>query len=187
MSVSSRLQCAVIAVAVLPCLATAQSGVLGNTPVSAPGTSYQAPAAPAEIAVNSAPVPRNAANGEATAIPAPNLETDPIPAQADKAPTSTVPADAQVAETSGPSLSSATAGFQSRSAQLTRQQNGRSCNGSRRRWSPRDRAGRRADDHWRRRDCCRRDCGRRRGHGADRRRSRDRCDGARVDLELTTT
>ncbi len=122
MSVSSRLQCAVIAVAVLPCLATAQSGVLGNTPVSAPGTSYQAPAAPAEIAVNSAPVPRNAANGEATAIPAPNLETDPIPAQADKAPTSTVPADAQVAETSGPSLSSATAGFQSRSAQLTRQQ-----------------------------------------------------------------
>jgi hypothetical protein len=83
MSVSSRLQCAVIAVAVLPCLATAQSGLLGNTPANAPGTSYQAPAAPAEIAA---------------------------------------PADAQVAETSGPSLSSATAGFQSRTTQLTRQQ-----------------------------------------------------------------
>jgi hypothetical protein len=120
MSVSSQLQCAVIAVAVLPCLATAQSSLLGSTSGDAPGAAYQLSAAPAAIATDAAPLQRNAAASEATAIPAPSVETDPIPAQTDNAPTGGA-SDAPVAA-SGPSLSSATAGFQSRTEHLTRQQ-----------------------------------------------------------------
>jgi hypothetical protein len=103
-------------------MATAQSSLLNSTSTDAPGAAYQSFAAPIEIAVDRASPQANTAAVEATAIPAPRLETDPIPPQPEEPTTSGAGADAAVAANGGPSLSSATAGFQPRSAQLTRQQ-----------------------------------------------------------------
>jgi hypothetical protein len=123
MSLSLRLQCGVIAVAVLPCLAMAQSSLLGNAAADAPEAAYQASAAPAQIAVDAVPSQGHAVAVELTAIPAPNLETEPIPTQTAEPPADATPAEGQIAATSGPSLSSASAGLQTRSTEhVTRKQ-----------------------------------------------------------------
>lgn len=121
MHVSSRLQCAVIAVAILPCWATAQSSPVGNADASAVGS--QLSATPVDMA---APQPGNAANAGAVPAPAAALEADPSPSSASTPVTGSEPGDQRAVEdrASGPSASSATAGIRSHVAteDLTRQQ-----------------------------------------------------------------
>lgn len=123
MSLSLRLQCGVIAVAVLPGLAMAQSSLLSNPSADASEAAYQTSAAAPQIAMVPAPSQHNGAAVEVTAIPAPNLEAEPMPTQTAEAPANATPADGQIAATGGPSLSSATAGLQTRTTEhLTRKQ-----------------------------------------------------------------
>ena len=123
MSVSSRVQYAVIAAALLPCWAAAQSNFARNaaTDAAVVGSTVSSPVGVA------ADVPgqlqSNAANADVAAAPQPNLETDPIPADANTPASAPAPSD-QVTPTAGPTSAAATAGIRPHTAteNLTRQQ-----------------------------------------------------------------
>jgi hypothetical protein len=131
MRTTSRLHCAVIAVAFLPCWpcwAFAQSSSPGNTAtdVSAPAselgsvrvTPPVAPDLPAQQA-------GNATGAAETPLPPANLDADPIPGAVSAATTAGPSESPTVADqTSGPTTSSATAGIRAHTATegLTRQQ-----------------------------------------------------------------
>jgi hypothetical protein len=119
MSVSSRVQYAMIAVALLPCWATAQSNLATNSATDAAvvGSSVDVPTGLADQPQS------NASSTDIVATPQANLQSDPIPADANTSP-SGAPSSDQVTSTTGPTSSAATAGFRSHSVteNLTRQQ-----------------------------------------------------------------
>jgi hypothetical protein len=124
MHVSSRLQCAMIAVAVMPCWALAQSSSLGNATTDFSTAGPQLSAAPAVPTVDiGAQQQGNTADGAVAPLPPPNISTDPIPSSASD-PAADPNPDNQSAATSGPTSSSATAGIQSHAGMdnLTRQE-----------------------------------------------------------------
>jgi hypothetical protein len=121
MSAKSRQQYALIAIALLPCWAMAQSSLPRSTPPDGPTGGAQLSASPINVAVEMA-APANDAPSEAVApLPAPNFDTDPVPRGA-AGPSSEPGSGDQAAATGGPTSSSATVGFRASSGQLTRQQ-----------------------------------------------------------------
>jgi len=125
MSISSRLQCAVIAVALVPYWATAQSSPLGgaNSDVTGAGSQLSAERVAVPVVTDVAARPGDAGTGAAIPLPPANLETDPMPSPASTEAGSAEPTDEQAAP-GGPTASSATAGIHSHAAteDLTRQQ-----------------------------------------------------------------
>jgi hypothetical protein len=124
MHVSSRLQCAVIAVALMPCWVLAQSGSLGNATTDVSSAGSQLSAAPVATTVDIAAQQQgNTADGGVAPLPSPNITTDPIPSAASDPATDANP-DNQSAATSGPTSSSAAAGIRSQAAtdDLSRQE-----------------------------------------------------------------
>ncbi len=123
MRVPLRLQCAMIAVAILPCVATAQTSPLGGANTEASDVGPQPSAAPMDLAV---PQSATAANASAIASPAATVVADPSPSSPSTEVTSSGPGDQRAMDdrSSGPTASSATAGIRSRAAgeHLTRQQ-----------------------------------------------------------------
>jgi hypothetical protein len=117
MSVSPRVQCALIAVALLPCVAAAQSsplagstvaaGQLSATPIVAPVGAFDRP-------------PAGDVAPDLSAVPAPNLVADPIPTDAPSATSAPSPDAPSVVD--GPTSNAATSGFHAANEQLTQKQ-----------------------------------------------------------------
>jgi len=118
MRVSSRLQCALLVVAVSPCWALAQSSPLTNADAGA-SASAQSPAATANSPSDlGAGAMTDRATGDVAPLPPATLAADPIPTPGSDA-SLTAASGAQ-----GPTATSATAGIHSLAAnqQLTRKQ-----------------------------------------------------------------
>ena len=162
MSVSSRLQCAVIAVAVLPCLATAQSGLVGNTPANAPGTAFisSARCPRPEIAVNTrtAAAKRRKRGDDCDSGAGSPGRIDP---HAGRQSTDEHRASRRAGRRGGRPEPLVRHGWIAAADDAAHSTAVGRCDGPRRR-SPRNRARRRADDHRRRGNRCRRDCRQRR-------------------------
>jgi hypothetical protein len=127
MRISPRLQCAAIALALLPCWAAAQSSLTVNTDNDPASVSADHNAAPATTDV-AAPA-GDVAGGAAVSAPTAALDADPFAPSASNPTTSTQPGeqpltDQPVAQdgAGGPTASSATAGIAAHSESLTRQQ-----------------------------------------------------------------
>ena len=119
MSVSPRVQCFLIAAALLPCVAAAQSSSLA---ANSPDMASQLSATPivAPVAAFDQPVAVDVGN-DASVIPAPNLAADPIPT--DPAPAESAPASPEAqAVADGPTANSATSGFHASNEHLTQTQ-----------------------------------------------------------------
>jgi hypothetical protein len=113
MHVALRLTYALIAAAVVPSLALAQSSLLGNNATDASASASQLASAAIITPIGPTAQQGNASDLGVVALPAPSLETDPIPTAVGGSP-----------QNGGPTLVAATAGIHSHAATegLTRRQ-----------------------------------------------------------------